>query len=104
MKMKYSSWEEHKGSILARFESEFEVKYEIGQGAHGGRLWKKPSFPMLKEEVLDLVSYLYTTEDHLMDIKILLSQAMADGDWALVGEAFNIIVMGNPEGRKEEDR
>ena len=59
---------------------------------------------MLKQEALDFVSYLYTLEDQLMDVKVLLSQGMADGDWALVGEAFNILIAGNGEGRKEEDR
>jgi len=102
--MEYDSWEEHQAAISSRFEKDFESKYEIGQRQHSGRLWRKSTFPMLKEEAIDFISYLYTLEDHLLDVKVLLSNAMADGDWALVGEAFNILVEGNAEGRKEEDR
>lgn len=102
--MEYESWEDHQRAIVDKFGSEFLKKYEAGQHQHGGRLWKKPTLPMLKEEAIDFVSYLYTLEDQLIDVKTLLSQGMADGDWALVGEAFNILLFGNEEGRKEEDR
>ena len=102
--MKYESYEDHQEAIMRRFEKEFAVKYFKGQEQHSGRLWRKSVFPMLKEEVIDLVSYVYTLGDQLPEVKSLLTDAMEDGDWALVGEAFNILEFGNPEGRKEEDK
>jgi len=102
--MEYKDWEEHQISIVNRFGKDLAAKYFEGQKLHGGRLYRKSTFPMMKEEAIDFISYLYTLEDHLLEVKVLLSNAMADGDWALVGEAFNILMEGNPEGRKEEDR
>ncbi len=104
MRMEYESWEEHRKAILDKFGREFEDKYSDGQIRHAGRLWRKSTFPMLKEEAIDFISYLYTLEDHLLDVKVLLSDAIKHSDWALVGDAFNILTEGNPEGRKEEDR
>jgi hypothetical protein len=102
--MEYNSWEDHQEAILGKFRSEFQDKYAIGQREHGGRLWKKPVFPMLKQEAMDFVSYVWTLEDQLIDVRVLLAQAIQDGDWALVSEAFNILLYGNDEGRKEEDK
>lgn len=57
---------QHREQIVTRLADRFRAKYDKGQVEHGGRLWEKPD--MLAhaiDEVLDLVSYLFTLEDQL---------------------------------------
>jgi len=99
----FETWEEHQNYILARFGANFKFKYEVGQKEHGGRLWKKAPFNMLKDEAVDFISYVYTLENHLNDVTSLLTNAIVAEDWALVGDALNVLQVGNEEGRMEED-
>lgn len=46
-----------------------DKKYRAGQKEHGGDLWDKPVFPMLIEEIIDLVVYAETHEEKLNQLK-----------------------------------
>lgn len=58
--------EAHRDRILARVNAAFADKYTKGQQEHGGDMWRKPGMlTHAKEEVLDLIAYLWTLEDQL---------------------------------------
>lgn len=58
--------DEHRDGIVDKFIAEFRKKYTKGQAEHGGRMWTKPGMlEHAKEEVLDLVAYLWTLEAQL---------------------------------------
>lgn len=56
----------HQDRIVDRFSTEFRAKFTKGQSEHGGDMWRKPGMLQhAKEEVLDLVAYLFTLEEQL---------------------------------------
>lgn len=61
-----SAQQAHQDRIVKRFAAEFREKFTKGQAEHGGDMWRKPGMLQhAKEEVLDLVAYLFTLEEQL---------------------------------------
>ena len=59
--------EAHLAAIQHRVKERLDRKYRIGQKEHGGNLFDKPALLNLSEEVTDLVTYLHTVEDHVVE-------------------------------------
>lgn len=102
--MEFKTPQDHREWIINQFKNDFRPKYDDGQDRHGGRLYYKPPFNMLKEELLDFVSYFYTLQWQMDHAIQTLQEAIAEEDWTSAQKALNILRMGNEEGRKEEDR
>ena len=100
----YATSQDHIDDILDRFESEFTYKYAAGQSQHGGKLWKKSTFRMMKDEALDFISYMYVLEDHLLKLRELARLAIETGDLEYCNKILNILEVGNEEGIPEEDK
>jgi nucleoside 2-deoxyribosyltransferase len=93
--MMSSDQEAHLAQIINKFIRRVIAKYLAGQKEHGGNLFDKPNLPMLLEEVLDQVVYGFTLEEQ---IKRAVSLMFEDD------EAMNILIAGNPQGKKLNDR
>ena len=64
--------DEHMDLIMDTFQAAWSEKYKKGQAEHGGRLWRKNTFPFLVEEVLDFVSYVGVLAPQLKRVEQLL--------------------------------
>ena len=64
----------HLQSILEVFVRDFSKKYRKGQEEHGGALWLRPCWADAMNEVLDLVSYVYT---HKVQLAVIADLALA---------------------------
>ena len=98
------SGEKHISIVLNNFSRVWTEKYLAGQKEHSGKLWRKPVFAFLVEEVVDLVSYVWVLAPQLARVEELLSEAITDGDDRKVLGALNILRFGNEEGVPEEER
>lgn len=95
--------------IAAWFISHMSRKYEKGQVQHGGRLWRKNTLHMLRDEIIDLPVYFEVLEQNHEEAKHCLKVAidyMVDektiGDESVI-QAYNLLEYGNTEGEQEED-
>lgn len=100
---------DHVLRIASWFISHMAKKYEKGQAEHGGRLWRKNTLNMLRDEIIDLPVYFEVLEAQHARAITLLAVAIAEmtdektiGDGSVI-EAYNILEYGNPEGELEED-
>jgi len=108
-----TEWKKHLGQIVGECVDDLVDKYTLGQKEHGGRLWRKPCLPRLKDEALDMIVYVYTLDEQHCAAMELLEQARTlydepghgmDEVMDLVSRAFNILLKGNPDGDDEEDQ
>lgn len=90
----------HRDRIQRKFASEFGAKYDVGQSEHGGCLSRKPVAHEIKQEVLDLVAYIYTAEEQLHHAIGLLSKAIKHQDWGVATKALAVLVTGNDKGER----
>lgn len=96
--------------IAAWFISHMTKKYEIGQAEHGGRLWRKNTLKMLRDEIIDLPVYFEVLEKQHEEALELLGIVVSDipevyrtEHETRIVQAYNILKFGNPEGELEED-
>ena len=103
---------EHFDNICSWFKQEGWKKYFRGQVQHSGRLWRKSTLKMLKEEVIDMLVYFHVLQEHHETALDYLALALADWDdnfyldsiMPNVRNAYNILEFGNPEGILEEEK
>lgn len=108
----------HCAHIIRSFTEPMRTKYMNGQREHGGSLAKKPVFPMMKEEILDMWCYYKVAEDQQNEVKRLLAPvlrwlddptfkgAITNGDFPAtvevmhrkIKQAYNILEHGNADG------
>ena len=93
--------------VVAWFTDNFNTKFFAGDKEHGGKVWRKPCLPHLREELIDAITYLAVVEDQMNRVKVLLGAAISTGcesdTYELVMEAYNILMTGNEQGDKEEE-
>ena len=63
--------ERHLARIKSRISQLLDAKYRIGQAEHKSNLWKDKIMPMMIEEIIDLVSYGLTMEEHIEEVKAI---------------------------------
>jgi hypothetical protein len=67
--------ERHLARIKARTASLLDAKYRRGQKEHDSNLWRQKVMPDLLDEVIDMVAYGLTLEEHIVEIKTLCAAA-----------------------------
>lgn len=99
--------EDHMDALMSTFEGAWREKYMKGQAEHGGKLWRKATFPFLVEETLDFVSYIGVLAPQLKRVEELLHETRTclniHDARNLANKALNIMRVGNEEGRPEEE-
>ena len=100
---------EHAQKICAWFIQHAITKYMAGQEEHGGRLWRKPVWKYLRDEIIDMPIYFQVMEEQQTRIEILLGDALSKMSDGYSGEsdvkaAYNLVCYGNEEGTKEEEK
>lgn len=103
----YKTAEEHKAGILKEFNKAFNLKYDVGQIQHLGRLWAKNTQSMLEEEAIDFIAYLYTRRDQVSEAtKIAEKSLFVDSEITREKflQVYYLLQYGNKEGTLEEDR
>lgn len=74
----------HLASIKEAFVRDFDRKYRKGQEEHGGALWLRPCWADAINEVVDLVSYVYT---HKVQLAVIADLALKGADDKTVAAA-----------------
>lgn len=105
--MQYKTPKDHKEAIVKWFSKAFNTKYDIGQSEHEGRLWNKNTQPMLEEEAIDFISYIFTRREQVNEAiklleKILFVIPNPTRDETL--EVYYLLQYGNIEGKLERDK
>ena len=59
--------------IKSRMNQLLDAKYRIGQKEHNSNLWQDKIMPMMLEEIIDLVSYGLTMEEHISEVRAICS-------------------------------
>ena len=86
-------------------------KYMAGQAEHGGRLWRKPVWKLIRDEIIDLPIYFQVLEEQQEALLVELEEAKKYakkygeniGCNLHIERAINIVEYGNPEGISEEE-
>ena len=65
--------EHHLARIKSRMNQLLDAKYRIGQKEHNSNLWQDKIMPMMLEEIIDLVSYGLTMEEHISEVRAICS-------------------------------
>ena len=65
--------ERHLARIKSRMNQLLDAKYRIGQKEHNSNLWQDKIMPMMLEEIIDLVSYGLTMEEHISEVRAICS-------------------------------
>ena len=94
---------DHIDHILSIVNKLFPAKYLAGAVEHKGNLWRKRTDKFQTEELMDFMSYHFTSLEQKDETIAKLDAAISATDWGLVREARNILVIGNPEGIPEEE-
>lgn len=92
---------DHIRDIQTEIARSISEKYEYGQTEHGGRLWRKPVLPDIKDEITDLVIYFDTHMQQFEEAMDILEGWLANNEDDMIEKAFNILNTGNPEGVME---
>ena len=66
--------ERHLARIKSRMNQLLDAKYRIGQKEHNSNLWQDKIMPMMLEEIIDLVSYGLTMEEHISEVRAICSK------------------------------
>ncbi len=65
--------------IKARAANLLDAKYRMGQEEHGSNLWQLKIMPELLNEIIDMVAYGLTIEEHIEEVRSLCV-AVENGD------------------------
>jgi hypothetical protein len=101
---------EHVQKICAWFVQHAITKYMAGQEEHGGRLWRKPVWRYLRDEIIDMPIYFQVLEEQQTRVEVLLGDALKGfvvedhPSYDSVQKAYNLIVYGNEDGIAEEEK
>lgn len=104
---------EHLNHIVTWFIGHVTKKYMQGQHEHGGRLWRKPVWKFMRDEVIDMVVYFQVLEEQQQEVMTKLEQALNElrneGSDPLIVEhfvqqAWNLLEHGNEDGTPEEEK
>ena len=71
--------ERHLARIKGRINLLLDAKYRLGQAEHKNNLWQLKIMPELLNEVIDLVSYGLTLEEHIEEVRSLCA-GVENGD------------------------
>lgn len=101
--------EDHGKYIALKTHDKLLAKYEAGQREHGGSLARKATQNMILEEALDQATYIITHLDHLEEIKVIARKiqdisSVGHATYLYATQILNILEVGNPEGKEEEER
>ncbi|MHA1952162.1 MAG: hypothetical protein ACW987_20150 [Candidatus Thorarchaeota archaeon] len=58
--------------IALWFTDNLHSKFWSGDKEHGGKLWRKPCLPHLREELIDAITYLAVVEDQMQKTRVWL--------------------------------
>lgn len=90
----------HAHQIAEAIKKETVEKIAVGVMEHGGCIWEKPAMlDHAVSESIDLGVYLRVARNQHALAKQLLSRAIGSQDWTMATQAFNVLALGNPEGR-----
>ena len=101
---------EHLNHIVTWFISHATKKYMAGSEQHGGRLWRKPVWKYMRDEVIDQVVYFQVLEEQQEEVLIQLKWALKalpddpNSAGIFITKASNLLEFGNIEGIPEEEK
>jgi hypothetical protein len=102
-----SAWEAHVRAIQDWISDSVILKYTAGQREHGGALWRKNTWPHIKQEIVDLVIYSQTHDMQIQQAIKLLELAYDTHNINLKDDylesALHVLQYGNEDGEEEEE-
>ena len=63
--------ERHLARIKSRMSQLLDAKYRLGQAEHQSNLFEDRILPMMLDEVIDMVAYGLTLEEHISEVKAI---------------------------------